>query len=76
MTQRNSPERAQMLDYRAERQRNRRTGYYTPDGVWRGEHESKFPAAIWPARLNRRTGKPHQHDRARARRLRKLGIGA
>lgn len=51
---RNSPERAQMLAKRAIEQRSRRP-YLRMIGV--------------PASINRRTGKPHEHARAKKRGL-------
>lgn len=57
MTQRNSPERADMLAVRARNQRNR-TGSMSVVGL--------------PAWKNRRTGKPHDHARAKARRQRRI----
>lgn len=73
--QRNSPERAEAMIRRGAEQYQRTAGYTS----WRSkrggvEAWEKVPRRTLmsgvPAWMNRRTGKPHEHNRQRARRMR------
>lgn len=66
MTQRNSPERKTMLIKRRVRQESREYGYW-PSHKGARFYPEERPKLI-PAWMNRRTGKPHEHARAKARR--------
>lgn len=70
MTQRNSPERAKMLLERRVRQEAREYGFWPSYKGARFFPEER-PKLI-PAWQNRRTGKPHKHERANSRRLRQI----
>lgn len=66
MTQRNSPARAFMLEQRMVDQRARAGGRHI---FVRGKlvFRREVHPAIVPASINRRTGKPHEHNRVKAR---------
>lgn len=79
---RNSPERADMLAARAERQLNRVPGFTRMHRKPRGHMGKWDPTGdtvpldrphFVPAWINRRTGMPHEHARQRARALRQAG---
>lgn len=71
MTQRNSPERRTMLIKRRTQQELRE------HGIWIGKrfHTEDRPKLI-PAWMNRHTGKPHEHNRAKARRRARISTDA
>lgn len=75
--QKNSPERAEMLAARAERQSRRASGFTSMHRKPRGHMGKWDPAGEWmplqrpkliPAWMNRRTDKPHERTREMSRR--------